>query len=390
MKLQHLSLAAALALGSILPAQAKVLETGYYRICNNVTGRYAYVIDDYGEVNLGATSVDLGAIMLYRHFDRAISDPSTVIYFQHAATASKVSDKYDLQTQGLSMHKLIGYHITLSPVSGKNGVFYAYATDSGMTKYLGDAFNDTEDESVMTDRAKGDLRHWRLVPIDESSTAGFGIDPEVTADNKPWASLFASFPFTPAEGMTVYTVDRIENGYAIIHKVEGSVPGGEPVIVECASVTPSGNLVKVGPSSPSVTSSPTSKPVDGKLQGVYFNNAVDKTSPHYNRYPCDRSRMRILGLTSEGHIGFVTPPAGLDFMPRNRSFLRVPAGTPAELPALTEEQYKNGIDDVIANGDSAPFDVYNLAGMKVRSGVTSFEGLPSGLYIARGQKVMVP
>ena len=36
-----------------------------------------------------------------------------------------------------------------------------------------------------------------------------------------------------------------------------------------------------------------------------------------------------------------------------------------------------------------PMDVYTLAGVKVASGVTTLQGLPAGLYIVQGRKVVV-
>jgi hypothetical protein len=38
------------------------------------------------------------------------------------------------------------------------------------------------------------------------------------------------------------------------------------------------------------------------------------------------------------------------------------------------------------NGDT--FDVYNLSGRKVKSNATSLDGLPLGIYIINGKKVM--
>ena len=38
--------------------------------------------------------------------------------------------------------------------------------------------------------------------------------------------------------------------------------------------------------------------------------------------------------------------------------------------------------------DSTPFDVYNLQGRKVRHQVTSLDGLPKGVYIVNGNKVI--
>jgi hypothetical protein len=35
-----------------------------------------------------------------------------------------------------------------------------------------------------------------------------------------------------------------------------------------------------------------------------------------------------------------------------------------------------------------PFDVYNLSGRKVLHQVTSLDGLPNGIYIVKGRKVL--
>ena len=35
-----------------------------------------------------------------------------------------------------------------------------------------------------------------------------------------------------------------------------------------------------------------------------------------------------------------------------------------------------------------PFDVYDLSGRKVRHQVTSLDGLPKGIYIVNGKKIM--
>jgi predicted membrane-bound mannosyltransferase len=45
----------------------------------------------------------------------------------------------------------------------------------------------------------------------------------------------------------------------------------------------------------------------------------------------------------------------------------------------------NGV--VVSEG--RPFDVYNLQGRKVKANTTTFNGLPSGVYIVNGKKVMV-
>ena len=50
-----------------------------------------------------------------------------------------------------------------------------------------------------------------------------------------------------------------------------------------------------------------------------------------------------------------------------------------------------GIEDVMADGNMAvPADnVYSITGQLVRQGTTSTEGLPQGIYVIGGKKVLV-
>ena len=48
-----------------------------------------------------------------------------------------------------------------------------------------------------------------------------------------------------------------------------------------------------------------------------------------------------------------------------------------------------GIDDMDVDLTVVePFDVYDLNGLKVRHQVTSLDGLPNGVYIVNGNKVV--
>ncbi|MBO5932291.1 MAG: hypothetical protein J6Q19_01015 [Bacteroidaceae bacterium] len=62
---------------------AQLAGNGYYRVQNFKTGRYVYVIDNKGSVNINTTSVDMNAIILWKDFEKAASDPASVIYIKH-------------------------------------------------------------------------------------------------------------------------------------------------------------------------------------------------------------------------------------------------------------------------------------------------------------------
>ena len=48
---------------------------------------------------------------------------------------------------------------------------------------------------------------------------------------------------------------------------------------------------------------------------------------------------------------------------------------------------KDGIEDII--GDATAFNVYTVSGMKVRTAVTTLQGLPAGIYVVNGKKILV-
>jgi uncharacterized protein YjdB len=44
--------------------------------------------------------------------------------------------------------------------------------------------------------------------------------------------------------------------------------------------------------------------------------------------------------------------------------------------------------DALGQGETEPYDVYDLSGRKVAHQVTSLDGLPDGIYIVNGKKVL--
>lgn len=80
---------------------------------------------------------------------------------------------------------------------------------------------------------------------------------------------------------------------------------------------------------------------------------------------------------------------------KNACVLYVPTGT-STLYQKAEgwKDFKNILEISntgigIVESDRKPFDVYDLQGRKVRSGIISVDDLPSGIYIIRGKKVIV-
>ena len=67
------------------------------------------------------------------------------------------------------------------------------------------------------------------------------------------------------------------------------------------------------------------------------------------------------------------------------TYARIDGGTDA--PGYLTDYQDLGITNILASGK--PFDVYTLGGKKVRHQVTTIDGLPKGIYVVAGQKVVV-
>ena len=74
------------------------------------------------------------------------------------------------------------------------------------------------------------------------------------------------------------------------------------------------------------------------MKGVYFNNGTKK---HNNQMAYDSKTMRVLGVMSDGKLGFIT--ANIDFIPANTAYLVVPANSPSEIKLVSESDYKPNV-----------------------------------------------
>lgn len=367
------SLLAAAAIG--LSANAQLGGDGYYRVQNFGSGRYVYVIDDKGRIDASTTTGDYYAIILWKGYEKALSDPASVIYIKKMSGNNR---NYNLIAQGTDLHAIIGHYVNI--IENK-GHYLAYATNGSVTKYLSDSEFSEMAYGYLSDRANaGDNRYWDIHPIDASTPeSSFGVKPTLSVEGKHYAPFYAAFPFAPVSADTkVWYVEKVVGDIAVVGQAVDGVPVSTAVYIECASEAPENNILNIGATG-------VKAPVANELAGVYFDN---DTRTHYNRVPYDKATMRVLGVNSEGKLGFITSQT-LGFLPANQSYLKVPAGTPEELRIMTREEFDAGIEDVIADSDNTPRDVYNLHGIKVRSGVTSLDGLPAGYYIVNGKKVRV-
>lgn len=377
-----------------LTSYAAIDGDGYYRVRNKATDRYVYVQDNKGSFNISTTIFDLGAISLSKNNEKCVSDPACIIYVKHIN-----GYEYDFLAQGTGVSKLFDRYPSMRewPVKKKTGEYRIYGQDGSFVKYLSDGTKaEWKEEGSMTehDPNLGDYHLWRFYPVDVNTDQFFGIKPDFEADGVYYASFFAEFPFELAsDGMKAYYVKTVGKGAVVLDEIlTGKVPAKTPVLIRCAGETPADNKVDVGVESSAISGN--------HLKGVYYNINRDT---HINRTAYDKATMRVLGVTAEGRLGYVT--GDYDYVPANMSYLVVGAGEPAELPIVSQQEYDEmaGIEGIEASsftvtvsgntvtvdGATAPVEVYDITGKCiVRTSNGTFTLPVRGIYLVKSGAVV--
>ncbi len=342
---------------------AQFTGDGFYRVQNHGTKRFLTVVDNRASVNMATTNPDLAAILPIRNIERIVGNPGSVIYIHQAS-----SNNYSLRAQGVDSYDLMGVYLHLRKMN--DGTYYAYATAQGLTKYLYDELSDYDEGWLMTS-GPNETKKWNIIPLNSSSDNYFAAVPEFEHNGSYYTTMYSAFPFKSIDdNVSMHYISLVDRNCAVIKEVaNGFVPASTAVIVKCASSDYSENRLDV-------LTSGGSSVVNNCLSGVYFNNSNKK---HENRVKYDPSTMRILGTMSDGSLGFIT--ADIQYLPANKAYLKVPAGSAKEIRIITEEEYETSIENTFSD-ESVRTEFYDLSGRRVTK--TS-----KGLYLtSKGQKIL--
>ena len=353
----------------------QTLQDGYYRVqnlnlvnTNYQTLRYMSIVDTRASIT--AQNVDLEAIYMLSDFEGEVAfNPATICY------VTVYGSQVNLEGQGLNLQEQIGRYLNYE--ARGDGTYRLYGSISGLgSKTLSD------NKSSFRPILDGRNRWWKPWPVDQADHY-FGIKPDIhaTADDSYWSTIFAGFPMQPSASTTkMYTVCKVENGYAIIKEIEGGiVPKETPVLVRCGTEAPSGNKMTL----PNLST--TANLPANYLGGNWYCNDVTLDDDHYydhrNVKAYNSSNMRMLGLTANGEAAFVK--SNIKYLPANKCYLSVSSSAPDELKIITYEDYITGIHELPA---ATVYDeqkvFFDLQGRRVTA--------PSkGLYIVNGKKVLV-
>lgn len=325
---------------------AQSITDGFYRVQNYGTKRYLYLTDKTGLYDVKRDVGDFGALQLFKGKEKTISDPASVFYIKQYGSQT------DIQGQGVGIYQIVSRYVDLNYFStgAFKGTYTVSATEYGITKYLDDeeANSDYENGIVGTNRS-APYRNWYIHPISSSTDNYFGITPLFSVNGKYYYPLYAAFPYRASSaGMKIYKIGKydIELGYAVLSEITGIVPASTPVLIECSSNEATNNRLDLIDSSES--------PLSGNcLSGMFFCN-YERRNLYSWSMPVkafDATTMRVLGITSQGKLGYVTNTQylkqieGTYYLPANTSYMPVPANCPSELTVVTEAEY----NQIVAN-----------------------------------------
>lgn len=360
-------------------AFASLNGTGYYRIQNRSTSRYITIAsgqffteEEKNKIKTSkSTSIDLKAMVTIPGFDNVVSDPASVIYLRNGSETDGKSG-YDFVSQGMdtyaSMRKYTQYFS--SPhfqIGTRNGGYFCGLSGS----YEGWSFDmrlcdsekvtydkDLQDSKGMVNTYDSGNNSWNIIPLSDAN-GYFGLKPDVNLNGEYYATLYASFAFTTlSPGMSVYMVDQVTTGLAVFREITGVVPANTPVIIKCASPSPSGNRLNI-------LYSTAAAPSGNKLGGNFFATTT------YNE-----STMRVLGKGADGSLAFVKPRNSQltsGCIPANKAFLNMTAKEGAsandELRLISRADFEADPEITVtaanftrAYGDANPKFTYTVEG----------------------------
>lgn len=371
-----------LALVPLMAFAQQFNGSGWYRAQSQASSRYLSVVDPK-KIYRNGSDVFLGGLNCKEGFDsgdNVVSNPASICWFQQKKVEGQII-YINLIGQGLDFDQRMSGSASLAIRTYGSG-YLLYGSGSGLVRYIYDNQYNSEPYVPYTAASGSAAYLWNMLPVNDSEGQYFGVLPDVTAsaDGSHWATMYASFPFVPASDMKVYTVSKVENGYAVIKEVAGTVPSVTPLLIRCGSASAALNKLSLK----AITDSPAA--ISGnQLRGNYYCYIDASRKKEHNVVAYDPATMRMLGTDADGKPAFVK--SDIQYLPANKCYLPVSSSAPATLKIITEDEYIAGISTVtIDDVQNGLKGVYTISGQLVGN---STDGLSKGVYIVNGKKVVV-
>ena len=218
------------------------LANGYYRVQNTYTERYVSIEDNNSAnypINMTTGSVDMSGIKTYKPGLKVTTSPSTILYISNVG-----GNQVDIAGQGTSIHYISGGRLFINLALQSDGSYQAYGQYSGVTVYLKDDSDASKEEAYLKPSSKSTkAMNWWAKKVD-TSTEYLAIQPDFELNGKYYGTIYASFPFKlVSSGMKAYVVSSVSGSGFELKEITGDIPESTPVIIECSSSSPSGNII---------------------------------------------------------------------------------------------------------------------------------------------------
>lgn len=201
---------------------------------------------------------------------------------------------------------------------------------------------------------------------------------EVNSKSDRWAIVMKR------DGMMTYC-DKEDLSFANVKELKAYTAGGfntatsEALMMRVTDAPAETGLLLVGKKGLYLVRRATSPTVYvNMLKGVLYTQQLSSSEGYYDNYYFDPYNQVFKAAVS-----------GSTFVTSNSAYLQIPTQAAGSRQTITLKfDDTSGIGEVsCAEGEL--FDVYTVSGQVVRRGVTSLKGLPAGIYIAGGRKVVV-
>ena len=212
----------------------------------------------------------------------------------------------------------------------------------------------------------GKLSHWTDTDAGSTFFLSEYVETEVTVSSVDWATMYLGYAAYIPEGVNVYAVTGVENGYVTKSLLEGVIPANTGVLLENAGAY----TFKKAAKDPAAVADNL---LDGSVENTYVEGTAYVLANGENGVGLYRAKLNKDAEGNEGDTHFLNN-AG-------KAYLVLPAETGAAMFSLSrggEDEESTGIDQLISNGEAV---IYDLSGRRV-------EKMEKGIYIVNGKKVV--
>ena len=347
------------------------ISDGFYRLQCKQTGRYLTIRDNYVNKDVRSDKIYLQSLVTISGFDNIVNDPGSIAYLR------KTSTGWAIEGQGFTTQGKLDLQITQV---GDAYRLWATVSSQGMkfTLYLRD-YEEEPGNSYITTNNECPNWEWYIVPL--SGDNYFGLKGDVKVGNSYYTTIYSAFPFKLGSGMKAYAVNTLTESSCTLEDLGGIVPAKVPAVIACAGEAASANKVTPLTEAKDITA-------NNYLKGVLFCYPVlisgkeRRKSPYWNCVDYDAATMRILG-EAEGKLSFITAGDDLKYMPANKAYLAVTAGSAAIIPT---DGSTTAISRISSDSRSSRSSrgTFTLNGTRLPDNVTP----QKGIYIQDGKKVV--